>query len=68
MVEWSAEITTFLMEHDPYLKEQWINNGIDTWVSGRQFFPELKKGKLSFQGDNLQYWLPMIKYELPSKI
>lgn len=56
------------MEHDPYLKEQWINNGIDTWVSGRQFFPELKKGKLSFQGDNLQYWLPMIKYELPSKI
>lgn len=38
MIKQRAEQTTFLMEDNFYLKEQWTHNGTDTRASGRHYF------------------------------
>lgn len=61
MIEQRPELTTFLMEHNFYLKEQRTHNGTDTWVFGRHFFLNRRQLNSHFKG-NLQYLLPMLKF------
>lgn len=52
MIEWRTELTTFLIEHNFYLKEHG-KTMLLTRVFGKHYFSKLEKVKLSFQGEQL---------------